>query len=87
MPQRAIDCGRPGRNLWRVKDSPNEAQAPGPKANATPPEAPTSKDGIDLLLLEESLAKTVWERMLANDDALRLADLLHGAMVKTRAKP
>lgn len=37
-------------------------------------------------LLEESLSKTVWERMLANDDALRLAELLHSAMLKSRAK-
>lgn len=42
--------------------------------------------GVDLSLLEESLAKTVWERMLANDDALRLADLLQAAMLKSRAK-
>ncbi len=41
---------------------------------------------MDLALLQESLAKTVWERMLANDDALRLADLLQAAMLKTRAK-
>jgi hypothetical protein len=47
----------------------------------------TSGDGIDLTLLQESLAKTVWERMLANDDALDLADLLHTSMLKTRAKP
>lgn len=46
----------------------------------------TSDDGVDLTLLEESLAKTVWERMQANDDALRLADLLQAALVKTRAK-
>jgi hypothetical protein len=42
--------------------------------------------GIDLSLLEENLAKTVWERMLANDDALRLADLLRAAMLKSRAR-
>jgi hypothetical protein len=35
---------------------------------------------------EESLLKSVWERMLANDDALRLADTLRTAMTKTRAK-
>ena len=46
----------------------------------------TSGDGIDLSLLEDSLAKTVWERMLANDDALRLADLLQSAVLRTRAK-
>jgi hypothetical protein len=51
-----------------------------------PVEYPTSDDGIDLSLLEESLAKAVWERMLANDDALRLADLLQAAKLKSRAK-
>jgi hypothetical protein len=50
------------------------------------PERVISEDGIDLALLEESLSKTVWERMLANDDALRLADMLRAAMTKTRAK-
>lgn len=37
-------------------------------------------------MLEESLAKTVWERMLANDDALRLADMLRAAVLKKRGK-
>ena len=49
-------------------------------------ESATSYDAVDPALLEESLAKTVWERMLANDDALRLADLLQAAMLKSRAK-
>ncbi len=53
----------------------------------TPPEHATHDDGIDRALLEDSLAKTVWERMLANDDALRLAGLLQAATLKTRAKP
>ncbi|MDB6035614.1 MAG: hypothetical protein JWM16_5952 [Verrucomicrobiales bacterium] len=42
---------------------------------------------IDLSLLEDSLAKTPWERMLANDDALRFADSLRAAMEKRNAKP
>ena len=53
----------------------------------THPECAISEDGIDRALLEESLAQSVWERMLANDDALRLADLLQAAMLKSRAKP
>ena len=54
--------------------------------DTAPPDDVASDDGIDISLLEESLTKTVWERMLANDDALRLADLLQTAMLKTRAK-
>lgn len=50
------------------------------------PEGVTSGDEMDLSLLEESLAKSVWERMLANDDALRLADLLQAATLTARAK-
>ncbi len=46
----------------------------------------SSDAGVDISLLEESLAKTVWERMLANDDALRLANLLQAAVLKSRAK-
>lgn len=49
-------------------------------------EPPTCEEEIDTTLIEVSLAKTVWERMLANDDALRLADLLRAAVLKSRAK-
>jgi hypothetical protein len=37
-------------------------------------------------LLEDSLAKTPWERMLANDDAVRFADSLRAAVEKRNAK-
>jgi hypothetical protein len=47
----------------------------------------SSCDEIDVSLLEDSLAKTPWERMLANDDALRFADSLRAAMQKRNAKP
>lgn len=42
---------------------------------------------VDLSLLQDSLEKTPWERMLANDDALRFADSLRAAMEKRNAKP
>ena len=42
---------------------------------------------IDLALLEDSLSKTPWERMLANDDALNFADSLRTAMDNRHAKP
>jgi hypothetical protein len=45
-----------------------------------------SDEGIDLSLLD-SLSKTPWERMQANDDALLFADLLRAAMEKRNAKP
>jgi hypothetical protein len=41
---------------------------------------------IDLSLLKDSLAKTPWERMLANDDALNFAESLRTAMEKRNAK-
>ena len=56
------------------------------RSDDKPPECAASENGIDISLLQESLTKTVWERMLANDDALLLADLLHTAMLNTRAK-
>jgi hypothetical protein len=46
----------------------------------------TSDDGVDVSLLEDSLAKTPWERMQANDDALRFADSLRAAMEERDAK-
>ena len=42
---------------------------------------------IDLSLLKDSLAKTPWERMQANDDALNFAESLRTAMEKRNAKP
>lgn len=41
---------------------------------------------IDIELLKDSLAKTPWERMQANDDALNFADTLRAAMEKRNAK-
>ena len=41
---------------------------------------------IDLSLLKDSLAKTPWERMQANDDALNFAESLRSAMEKRNAK-
>jgi hypothetical protein len=42
---------------------------------------------IDLSLLLDSLTKTPWERMQANDDALNFAESLRTAMERCRAKP
>jgi len=70
-----------------MKASPIKPAVQSRRSEAKHSERATSENGIDTTLLEESLLKTVWERMLANDDALRLADLLHAAMLKRRAKP
>ncbi|HOX57085.1 MAG TPA: hypothetical protein P5205_00120 [Candidatus Paceibacterota bacterium] len=71
-----------------MKTSPSERKAEAPE---NPPAAPADRisldDGLDVWLLEESLAKTPWERMLANDDALRFADSLRSAMRKRNAEP
>jgi hypothetical protein len=47
----------------------------------------TAEGGIDVSLLEDSLAKPPWERMQANDDALRFADSLRAAMEERNAGP
>ena len=55
--------------------------------NAPPPASLVSVDNeIYLSLLKDSLAKTPWERMLANDDALNFAESLRGAMRERNAK-
>ncbi len=60
-------------------------------ASATRETAPSYSPGaegeIDLQMLEDSLAKTPWERMQANDDALRFAESLRAAMLKRDARP
>jgi hypothetical protein len=56
--------------------------------NEASPAYGVSADGdIDLSLLRDSLAKTPWERMQANDDALNFAESLRTAMEKRHAKP
>jgi hypothetical protein len=45
-----------------------------------------AEQGMDLSLLEDSLGKTPWERMLANDDALNFAESLRTAMQNRDAK-
>jgi len=69
-----------------MKASPDKSAMKSRRPGTTHPECASSEDGIDRALLEESLSKSVWERMLANDDALGLADMLRAAMTKTRAK-
>jgi hypothetical protein len=48
--------------------------------------AETDSD-IDWPLLKDNLAKTPWERMQANDDALNFAESLRTAMKERCAKP
>lgn len=46
----------------------------------------TDAEDFDLSLLKDSLAKTPWERMQANDDALNFGESLRAAMLKRHAK-
>ena len=41
---------------------------------------------VDVTLLKANLAKSPWERMLANDDAMNFAESLREAMEKRNAK-
>jgi hypothetical protein len=54
---------------------------------ASPAYGVSADSDIDLSLLRDNLAKTPWERMQANDDALNFAELLRTAMEKHHAKP
>jgi hypothetical protein len=54
---------------------------------AAPVYGSASVEDIDLFLLKDSLAKTPWERMQANDDALNFAESLRAAMLRRHAKP
>jgi len=47
----------------------------------------TDAEDFDLSLLKDSLAKTPWERMQANDDALNFGQSLRTAMLKRHAEP
>jgi hypothetical protein len=51
--------------------------------------SPTNKAGSnesDFSMLEDSLAMTPWERILANDDIVNFGDSLRAAMEKRNAK-
>ena len=54
-------------------------------SEAAPVYDASSRDGIDLSLLRDSLSKTPWERMQANDDALNFAESLRHAMMNRHA--
>ena len=68
-----------------MKASVNDIKAAAPAAVLASGVSPA--DGLDVGLLEDSLAKTPWERMQANDDALRFAEALRAAMEKRNARP
>jgi len=52
----------------------------------TSPAFVTDAEDFDLSLLKDSLAKTPWERMQANDDALNFGESLRAAMQQRNAK-
>ena len=68
-----------------MKASVNDVKAAAPAA--LPASGVSPAEGVDVGLLEDSLAKTPWERMQANDDALRFAESLRAAMKERDAKP
>ena len=87
-----LDRGAPWRNLPAMKASRDKLTAEvGENGSAVREAVPEHRAGtegeIDVSLLEDSLAKTPWERMQANDDALRFADSLRDAMERHNAKP
>ena len=65
----------------------NEPRKASVLGESVPERGGSADEQIDSWLLADSLAKTPWERMQANDDALRFADSLRGAMEKRNAKP
>ncbi len=80
-----LDCNQAKRNLPWMKACVNDLKAAAPAA--VPAGGVSPAEGVDLGLLEDSLTKTPWERMQANDDALRFAESLRAAMEKRNAEP
>ena len=64
-----------------------ERQSDSTVHEAAAVQRPATDDDMDVSLLANSLASTPWERMQANDDALRFADSPRAAMEKRNAKP
>jgi hypothetical protein len=87
-----LDWNYPPLSLLSVKETPPKLNAGirvgvSGKQQAAPDCCSDSIQEIDVSLLEDSLAKTPWERMQANDDALRYAESLRAAMQRLNAKP
>jgi hypothetical protein len=88
-----LDCRGPWRNVpIMMKANRIQLRADTGKSGSTAREAALecrlgSEAEIDVALLEDSLAKTPWERMQANDDALHFAASLRDALEKRNAKP
>lgn len=51
------------------------------------PQSRAGSDKSDVSMLDESLAMTPWERILANDDMVNFGNMLRTAMEKRNAKP
>ena len=64
-----------------------ERQSDSTRREAATVWRPATDDDVDVSLIEDSLARTPWERMQANDDALRFADSLRAAVEKRNARP
>ena len=91
-PFAALDCRGPWRSVPIMKANRIRLSADAGENGSTAPEAVLecrlgSEADFDVALLEDSLAKTPWERMQANDDALRFADSLRHALEKRNAGP
>ncbi len=54
--------------------------------NEASPAYRARSEDLDVLLLEDSLTKSPWERMQANDDALNLGETLRAAMERRHAE-
>ncbi len=52
----------------------------------SPPDYQIAATDGDFLMLDDSLAMTPWERILANDDVVNFGDSLRVAMEKRNAK-
>jgi hypothetical protein len=87
-----LDPFEPSGNLRDVKALPENSQAeteaqPTEMREAQAAYGGASAEDIDISLLEDSLSRSPWERMLANDDALNFAESLRVAVEKRDAKP
>jgi hypothetical protein len=72
-------------NPMRVEKESSGSNVPG--QSKTPALTQSACEEFDLSLLEDSLSKSPWERMQANDDALLFMESLQAAMQKRNAKP
>ena len=86
LDRHAASCSLPAMKATLEKHAADERESGSAVEEPARACSAPAEEELDISLLEDSLAKSPWERMQANDDALRFAESLRAAMEERNAK-